>query len=86
METLSTIATNAITLWNAPIDWSPTAGPIWLAWTTALMVVYIGACLVFENRREKAAARRLVYAEAQKVVARRLHLMETQGYVDTRSF
>jgi hypothetical protein len=86
METLNTIATNAVTLWNAPIDWSPAAGPIWLAGTTVLMVAYIGACLVFENRREKAIARHLAYAEAQKVAARRLHLMETQGYVDTRSF
>ncbi len=86
MEILNTITTNAITLWNSPIDWSPTAGPIWLAGTTVLMVAYIGACLVFENRREKTAERQLVYAEAQKVAARRLNLMETQGYVDTRSF
>jgi hypothetical protein len=34
METLTTIRDNLNTLANANIDWSPTAGPIWLVGMT----------------------------------------------------
>lgn len=36
MDTINTIITNAQTLANANIDWSPAAGPIWLV---ALVVI-----------------------------------------------
>ena len=86
MEILNTITNNFFILSNATIDWSPTAGPIWLLGTTIIMAVYFATWAILENRRERNKSRRLAYVEAQKVAARRRNLMETQGYVDTRSF
>ena len=86
METLNTITTNWTTLSNATIDWSPTAGPIWLLGTTIVMAVYGAFALAHISRQEAATRRKEAYLAAQKVAARRLNLMETQGYVDTRSF
>jgi hypothetical protein len=86
METLNTIAANWTTLSNSTIDWSPTAGPIWLLGTTIVMAVYGAVALTHISRQEAAERRKETYLAAQKVAARRLHLMETQGYVDTRSF
>jgi len=86
METLNTITTNAVTLWNAPIDWSVGAGMIWFTACSTLAAIGFAWFIAEDARRERKAVRRLAYAEAQKVAARRLHLMETQGYVDTRNF
>jgi hypothetical protein len=86
METLNTIATNWTTLSNSTIDWSPTAGPIWLLGMTIVMAVYGVAALVYISRQEAATRRKEAYLAAQKVAARRRNLMETQGYIDTRNF
>jgi hypothetical protein len=86
METLNTIAANWTTLSNSTVDWSPTAGPIWLLGTTIIMALYFAAWAILENRREKAAARQLAYAEAQKMAARRLERKEALGYMEYRNF
>jgi len=86
MEILNTITTNAVTLWNAPIDWSPTAGPIWLVMMMVGVAVIAIAAWVSEARQERRLARQELYRKAHAKANIRLNRLERQGYVDTRSF
>lgn len=71
METIDTIITNAQTLANAPIDWSPTAGPIWLvgmvAGWLALSVVFGIEEVRRERRNARLQARQALYRRAERM-------------------
>ena len=86
METLSTIATNWTTLSNSTVDWSPTAGPIWLLGMTIFMAVYGVFAFAHISRQEAAERRKETYLAAQKVAARRLERKEALGYMEYRNF
>lgn len=80
METIDTIITNAQTLANAPIDWSPTAGPIWLV---GMVAGWLALSVVFgieEVRRERRKARQELYRQARVKANIRLNRMERQGF------
>lgn len=57
METIDTIITNAQSLANAHVDWSPTAGPIWLAGMMIGMVILSVVFGIEEVRRDRRNAR-----------------------------
>jgi hypothetical protein len=42
---------NLVTLSQAPVDWSPSAGPIWLVAFFLVVVVTVGAVAVVEAAR-----------------------------------
>lgn len=71
MDTINTIITNAQTLSNAPIDWSPTAGPIWLvgmvAGWLALSVVFGIEEVRRERRNARLQARQALYRRAERM-------------------
>lgn len=71
MDTINTIITNAQTLANAPIDWSPTAGPIWLvgmvAGWLALSVVFGIEEVRRERRNARLQARQALYRRAERM-------------------
>ncbi len=77
METIHTIITNARSFANAPIDWSPAAGPIWLAGMMAGMAVLMVCAWVSEVRRDRAQARQALYRQAERVGALRSSVRET---------
>ena len=77
METINTIITNAHTLSQAHIDWSPTAGPIWLVGMMASMVVGMILAGVSESRRDRSRDRQALYRQAERVGALRSSVRET---------
>jgi hypothetical protein len=77
METIHTIITNAHTLANAPIDWSPTAGPIWLVGMTIAMVVGAVIAGMVGARQERQVARQALYRQAERIGALRTSVRET---------
>ena len=82
METINTIATNAVILWNSPIDWSPTAGPIWLLGYVVIAVpTFVYGAWHLEKEKEK----REIYEAAEKMAAYRLEWMEALGYMEYRN-
>jgi uncharacterized membrane protein YoaK (UPF0700 family) len=86
MEILNTITNNFFILSNATIDWSPTAGPIWLLGMTIIMAVYGVFAFAHISRQEAAERRKETYLAAQKVAARRLERKEALGYMEYRNF
>jgi hypothetical protein len=80
MDTINTIITNAHTLSQANINWSLSAGPIWLAFMTVCFVVGTVAFGVSEARRERQEARQALYRKAHAKANIRLNRMERQGY------
>ena len=77
METLNTIATNAVILWNSPIDWSPTAGMIWLMPTLAVMAISLVVFMVRDERRQR---REEIYREARLAALDRSAAWDANGY------
>ena len=77
METIDTIITNAQSLANAHIDWSPTAGPIWLVGMMASMAVGMIAAGVAGFRQERQVSRQALYRQAERVGALRASVRET---------
>lgn len=71
METIDTIITNAQTLANAHVDWSPTAGPIWLvgmvAGWLALSVVFGIEEVRRDRRNARLQARQALYRRAERM-------------------
>ena len=51
METLNTITTNALTLWNAPKDWSLDGGLIWLTAMVTVGLVGLAIAMAIETRK-----------------------------------
>ena len=80
METIDTIITNAQSLANAHVDWSLTAGPIWLAGMMAGMAVLAVCAWVSEVRRERAQVRQDLYEQARVKALIRRNRMERQGF------
>jgi hypothetical protein len=74
METINTIITNAGTLAHAHIDWSPSAGPIWLAGYMVVMAVFVAYCTIQGVRAER---RQALYRQAERVGALRSSARET---------
>lgn len=77
METLDTVIKNAVTLWNSPIDWSPTAGMIWLVPT---MVVMALSLVVFTVRDDRRKRREEIYREARLAARARSAAWDANGY------
>jgi hypothetical protein len=77
METIDTIITNAGILAHAHIDWSPGAGPIWLAGYMAVMVVFGAYCTIQGVRAERRQDRQALYRQAERVGALRSSARET---------
>jgi hypothetical protein len=79
METLNTITTNFMVLWNAPKDWSLDGGLIWL--TGYMVVVVISMALFFrdESRRNRKTA---AYSAATRIAKARIARMERDGYIE----
>ena len=67
MDTINTIITNAQTLSEAPIDWSLTAGPIWLVMMTLGATVIMGIAWVEEAKRDRRNARLALYRRAERM-------------------
>ena len=67
MDTINTIITNAQTLSQAPIDWSLTAGPIWLVMMTLGATVIMGIAWVEEAKRDRRNARLALYRRAERM-------------------
>jgi len=80
MDTINTVIANAHTLSQAHINWSLSAGPIWLAFMTFAMVVGMVMVGVSEARRERQVARQELYRKAHAQANIRLNRMERQGY------
>lgn len=77
METLDTVIKNAIILWNSPVDWSPTAGMIWLVPT---MVIIALSMVVFMVRDERRMRREAIYREARLAANARSAAWDANGY------
>lgn len=77
METLDTIIKNAIILWNSPVDWSPTAGMIWLMPTLAVMAISLVVFMVRDERRQR---REEIYREARLAARVRSAAWDANGY------
>lgn len=77
METLDTIIKNAIILWNSPVDWSPTAGMIWLMPTLAVMAISLVVFMVRDERRQR---REEIYREARLAALDRSAAWDANGY------
>ena len=77
METLDTIIKNAIILWNSPIDWSPTAGMIWLVPT---MVITAASMAVFMVHDERRARRQASYRAGREAALDRHAAWDANGY------
>jgi len=77
METINTIITNAGTLAHAHIDWSPSAGPIWLAGYMVVMAVFVAYCTIQGVRAERRQDRQTLYRQAERVGALRSSARET---------
>lgn len=82
MDTINTIITNAHTLSQAPINWSPSAGPIWLAFMTVCMMAGAVAFGVGEARRDRQVARQALYRKAQAKANIRINRRDRQGYLE----
>lgn len=67
MDTINTIITNAQTLSEASIDWSLTAGPIWLVMMTLGATVIMGIAWVEEAKRDRRNARLALYRRAERM-------------------
>lgn len=50
METLNTIVTNFMVLWNAPKDWSLSGGLIWLTGMCSIAVIMLIGAAISESR------------------------------------
>jgi len=50
METLNTITTNLITLWNAPKDWSIDGGLVWFTGMAVVCFIGLTIAMVSETR------------------------------------
>ena len=77
METLSTIIKNAIILWNSPVDWSPTAGMIWLMPSLAISTVSFAVFVARDERRQRRDA---IYREARLAALDRSAAWDANGY------
>lgn len=77
METLNTIVQNAIILWNSPVDWSPTAGMIWLMPTLAISAVSFAVFVARDERRQRRDA---IYREARLAALDRSAAWDANGY------
>ena len=67
METIEMMVRNAKALSEANIDWSPTAGPIWLV---GMVAGWLALSVVFgieEVRRERRNARLALYRRAERM-------------------
>ena len=80
MEVIETIIKNARIMANAEVDWSLTAGPIWLAGMMAGMAVLAVCAWVSEVRRERAQVRQDLYEQARVKALIRRNRMERQGF------
>ena len=77
METLDTIIKNAIILWNSPVDWSPTAGMIWLMPTLAVMAISLVVFMVRDERRQR---REEIYRAGREAALDRHAAWDANGY------
>lgn len=91
MDTINTIITNYHALSNAPIDWSPMGGMIWLTGTMVIMALCFGACILSEiladyreEQREEAFEKKLLYMEAQYWGKLRIEQLSKHGYIEYR--
>lgn len=67
METIEMMVRNAKALSEANIDWSLTAGPIWLVMMTLGVTVVMGIAWVEESKRERRNARLALYRRAERM-------------------
>lgn len=67
METIEMMVRNAKALSEANIDWSLTAGPIWLAGMVVGAVVLSVAFGIEEVRRDRRNARLALYRRAERM-------------------
>lgn len=67
METIEMMVRNAKALSEANIDWSLTAGPIWLVMMTLGVTVVMGIMWVEESKRERRNARLALYRRAERM-------------------
>ena len=83
MDTINTIITNAQTLSEAPIDWSLTAGPIWLVMMTLGATVIMGIAIVTEARTERRRRRQALYRRAEQSLQVRRRILEQDGFYES---
>jgi hypothetical protein len=83
METIDTIITNAGILAHAHIDWSPGAGPIWLAGYMAVMVVFGAYCTIQGVRDNRRATRQALYRRAESAGRLRDSFRSMVGHLET---
>jgi hypothetical protein len=67
METIEMMVRNAKALSEANIDWSLTAGPIWLAGMVVGVVVLSVVFGIEEVRRDRRNARLALYRRAERM-------------------
>jgi hypothetical protein len=67
METIEMMVRNAKALAEANIDWSLTAGPIWLAGMVVGVVVLSVVFGIEEVRRDRRNARLALYRRAERM-------------------
>ena len=77
METIETIISSYHQLSNAHIDWSPTAGMVWL---TPMMIGFIALMAWGIPAADRRTRKRTLYREAQVVAQDRLARWERRGY------
>lgn len=77
MEILDTVIKNSIALSNAHIDWSPTAGMIWLVPTMVVMVISLVVFTVSDDRRKR---REEIYRAGREAALDRHAAWDANGY------
>jgi len=83
MDTINTIITNAQVIAHAHIDWSPTAGPIWLVGTAVVWFVMATVWTTLGIRAERRQARSTLYRQAERVGHLRDRVRVGAGYQET---
>jgi hypothetical protein len=86
METLNTIATNFMILWNAPKDWSLSGGLVWLTGYVAVLLVGFVVFCIKEAKAERSAHRARIYRAAEESARVHLRMKSEKGYLERRNF
>lgn len=86
METLNTITTNFMVLWNAPKDWSIHGGLSWLTFYLVICLVAFIAFCVKEAKDERNARKVELYRAAEESGRIHLRMKNQKGFIERRNF
>jgi hypothetical protein len=82
METINTITTNFMELWNAPKDWSLDGGLIWLTGYLVFCVISFIHFCVKEAKDERNVRKAKLYRAAEESGRIHLRMKSQKGYLE----